>query len=59
MAKALGQESCPYELYSQLDLGVKQYERSVKLGYEDIEGFIKQEYSRLLDCEQAYIGWEN
>ena len=50
MAKALGQYSWPYELYSQLDLGVKQYERSVKLSREDIEGFIKQD-NRLLDCE--------
>ena len=58
MAKALEQQIWPYEVYSQPKEEPKQYGRGVKLSREDIEGFIKQD-NRLLDCEQAYIGWES
>ena len=42
MAKALEQQSWPYEVYSQPKEEPKQYGRGVQLGREDIEGFIKQ-----------------
>lgn len=40
MAEALEQQSWPYEVYSQSDDEVRQYERSFKLSREAIEGFI-------------------
>ena len=40
MAKALEQQSWPYEVYSQPKEEPKQYGKGVKLGREDIEGFI-------------------
>ncbi len=44
-----GNPRCLRQLYQQTMAGIE----------ENIAKMVKQEYSRLLDCEQAYIGWES
>ena len=44
-----GNPRCLRQLYQQTMAGIE----------ENIARLAKQEYSRLLDCEQAYIGWDN
>ena len=44
-----GNPRCLRQLYQQTMAGIE----------ENIARLVKQEYSRLLDCEQAYIGWDN
>ena len=44
-----GNPRCLRQLYQSTMAGIE----------ENIAKMVKQEYSRLLDCEQAYIGWEN
>lgn len=44
-----GNPRCLRQLYQQTMAGIE----------ENVAMLVKQEYSRLLDCEQAYIGWEN
>ena len=44
-----GNPRCLRQLYQQTMAGIE----------ENIARLVKQEYSRLLDCEQAYIGWES
>lgn len=44
-----GNPRCLRQLYQQTMAGIE----------ENIARMVKQEYSRLLDCEQAYIGWDS
>lgn len=44
-----GNPRCLRQLYQQTMAGIE----------ENVARLVKQEYDRLLDCEQAYIGWEN
>ncbi len=44
-----GNPRCLRQLYQQTLAGIE----------ENVARLVKQEYNRLLDCEQAYIGWEN
>ena len=44
-----GNPRCLRQLYQSTMAGIE----------ENIAKMVKQEYSRLLDCEQAYIGWES
>ena len=44
-----GNPRCLRQLYQSTMAGIE----------ENVARLVKQEYSRLLDCEQAYIGWES
>ncbi len=44
-----GNPRCLRQLYQQTMAGIE----------ENVARLVKQEYNRLLDCEQAYIGWDN
>lgn len=44
-----GNPRCLRQLYQQTMAGIE----------ENVARLVKQEYNRLLDCEQAYIGWES
>ena len=44
-----GNPRCLRQLYQSTMAGIE----------ENVARLVKQEYSRLLDCEQAYIGWDN
>lgn len=44
-----GNPRCLRQLYQQTMAGIE----------ENVARLVRQEYNRLLDCEQAYIGWEN
>lgn len=44
-----GNPRCLRQLYQQTIAGIE----------ENVARLVKQEYNRLLDCEQAYIGWDN